>query len=203
MPESLSQSQLPAGLELSPARMRLFETALTLFHERGYYGVSVRDITEALGQNPGAIYAHVSSKQALLCELVVIGHRALDAEIRSAIAAAGDDPVEQIRAIVRAHVSLHLELPALARVINIEFRYLEPHQTEGILAIRAGTELMVIDVITRGRELGVFSNDDPYLALNAISAMGSRSAEWWSANLPFTAAHVAERFADFAVRILR
>jgi len=203
MPESLSQSLLPAGLDLSPARMRLFETALGLFHERGYHGVSVRDITDALGQNPGAIYAHVASKQALLSELVAIGYRALDAAVRSAIAAAGDDPVEQIRAVVRAHVGLHLELPALARVIDIESRYLEPHQMEALLGIRAGTEMAVVDVIARGKQSGVFSTDEPYLALNAIGAMGIRSAEWWRPDLPFSATRVADSYADFALRILK
>src|ERR1700709_604995 len=99
---------LPERPELSAARARLFATALVLFGERGYHGVSVRDITDALGQKPGAIYAPVRSTQYLLCELVRIGH----IEHRDRLAAAREsesDPVAQIRAIVIAHVLVHLE----------------------------------------------------------------------------------------------
>ncbi len=65
---------LPPRPDLGGARLRLFEAALQLFGERGYDAVSVRDLMGALGQQPGALYGHVPSKQHLLYELTCIGH---------------------------------------------------------------------------------------------------------------------------------
>jgi AcrR family transcriptional regulator len=194
---------LPERPELSVARERLFATALVLFGERGYHGVSVRDITDALGQKPGAIYAHVASKQELLFELVKIGHAEHRDRLRAALESAGPDPEAQIRAIVTAHVLTHVTYPALARVTNNEFKFLDGRQAEAILALRSATELMMFDVIDRGKQLGEFRIADPFLAVTAIGAMGIRVAEWWRPELPVDPDHVAATYAQFAVDLLR
>jgi AcrR family transcriptional regulator len=194
---------LPPRAALSPARARLYTTALVLFGERGYHGVSVRDITDALGQKPGAIYAHVQSKQELLFELVRIGHIEHRDRIRAALLSAGPDAVEQVNAIVTAHVLVHLHYPALARVTNQEFRFLDERQVADVLAVRSEAELMIFDAIARGTAQGVFAISEPYLAVTAIGAMGVRAAEWWRPDSTLTAEHVAETYARFAGALLR
>jgi AcrR family transcriptional regulator len=194
---------LPERPELSAARTRLFTTALVLFGERGYHGVSVRDITDALGQKPGAIYAHVQSKQQLLYELALIGHIEHRDRVRAALGAAGNDPVEQVTAIVHAHVLAHLDYPALARVTSHEFRFLDEQQVAQILEVRGEAERMFLHVVDRGREAGAFIGDEPELAVAAIGAMGVRAAERWSPDSPLTPQHIAETYARFAVKLLR
>jgi AcrR family transcriptional regulator len=205
MPHSETQlaGLLPPRPELSPARTRLFTTALVLFGERGYHGVSVRDITDALGQKPGAIYAHVQSKQELLFELVRIGHAEHRDRLKSALDGAGPDPVNQVIAIVTAHVLAHLQYPALARVTNGEFKFLDDNQVAAVLAVRADAELMIFDAIERGKSLGVFGVTDSRLAVSAIGSMGVSTAVWWRDDLPLTPEHVADTYAQFAVNLLR
>ena len=53
--ESTSTTLLPPGVELPPAKRRLYETALELFGRDGYNAVSIRDIANALGQQPSAL----------------------------------------------------------------------------------------------------------------------------------------------------
>jgi AcrR family transcriptional regulator len=194
---------LPRRVELSPARARLFATALVQFGERGFHGVSVRDITDALGQKPGAIYAHVQSKQDLLYELVRIGHAEHRDRLRGALADAGDDPESQLVAVVSAHVRAHLDYPALARVTNNEFKFLDEHQVSAVAALRSETELLMLDVIERGKRAGSFGDADPYLAVTAIGAMGIRAAEWWTPDSPVAATHVIETYAHFALSLLK
>jgi AcrR family transcriptional regulator len=194
---------LPERPELSTARARLFTTALVLFGERGYHGVSVRDITDALGQKPGAIYAHVQSKQELLYELVRIGHHEHRDRLRAAFEVADPDPVSQITAIVTAHVKVHLDYIALARVTNQEFRFLDAEQVDSILGVQSESELLLLDVIERGKSLGVFGVSDSRLAVIAIGSMGIRTAEWWQPDGAVTAQHVANTYAQFAVNLLR
>ena len=53
---------LPPGIELPAAKRRLYEAAMELFGRDGYHAVSIRDIANALGQQPSAIYFHVEQQ---------------------------------------------------------------------------------------------------------------------------------------------
>lgn len=47
-------------------RDKIFDAAVDLFAQRGYDGVSIRDIATAAGITEGAVYRHFSSKEAIL-----------------------------------------------------------------------------------------------------------------------------------------
>ncbi len=51
---------------MGKAKERILKAALTLFAQRGFQGVSVRDIAQAVELTPPALYAHFSSKQEVL-----------------------------------------------------------------------------------------------------------------------------------------
>jgi AcrR family transcriptional regulator len=194
---------LPARDDLTPARRRLFATALRLFSEHGYHAVSVRDITDELGQQPGALYAHVESKQHLLSELVRIGVTEHRDRLRAAVLEVGADPEEQVRALVRAHVLVHLDYPELARLLIREQSGLTPAQQEAARTVTHETALTLLDIIGRGRELGVFGEGDDLLAVTAIAGMGNRLPEQWTPGFARTKDQIAETYAEYALRLLR
>lgn len=193
---------LPNESELSPARARLFGAALSLFAARGYHGVSVRDVAAAMGMTPSAIYAHVGSKHDLLAELISIAYSQHRDALRQAMLEAGNDPVEQISALTRAHVRSNAAYPLLARVANRDVGVLEPATQARVLALRAETESLVLDVIERGTRMGSFDPVDPVLAGASLGAMGMRVAEWWDPALGMSVDHLADTYAEFAVRLL-
>ena len=193
---------LPAAPGWSDARRRLFETAIVLFGERGVHGVSVRDLMGELGQQPGALYGHVASKQQLLYELVRVGYEEHNRWIREALLSCGSDPVDQMRALTRAHVLAHLTYPDLAKVTNREARALDEAQLEELSAILHDSERVFLDVMDRGQRLGVFHVSEPSLALAAIAAMGVRAAERYTSDSPYSPEDVANTYAGYAVKIL-
>lgn len=193
---------LPPGLELKPAKRRLYEAALELFSRDTYHAVSIRDIAAALGQQPSTLYFHVGSKQDLLYELAEIGHRTHLAALREALLDAGSDPVDQLRLVVQAHLRMHLDYPALARVTNRELHALDHEQRAALLEIRDQSERILRDIIERGGRLGVFSSTDPFLEVKAIGAMGVRLPEWWSPESAQTREYIIGRYAEFAVKML-
>ena len=193
---------LPPGLELSPAKRRLYEVALRLFGDEGYHAISIRDIAEALGQQSSAIYFHVTSKLDLLFELACIGHRTHHDALRDALMDAGSDPRDQLSAVVGAHVQIHLTYPAMARLTNRELRALTPEQLASVLAIRHRAEQIFIDVIERGVRLGEFHTADAFLAAKSIGAMGIRLPEWWSPDEPRTAEEILEHYVAYALKIV-
>lgn len=193
---------LPPGVELSPPKRRLYETAIELFGQLGFHAVSIRDIANALGQQSSAIYFHVPSKQELLYDLACIGHRSHYESLRDALMGAGADPVEQLRAVVVAHLEMHLDYPSMARLTNRELRALTPEQLQDVLAIRTRSEQIFIDVIERGVKLGSFTSADPFLDAKVIGAMGVRLPEWWTPDSPRTRQQIIEQYVTCALKIL-
>lgn len=61
----MATAPLPVQPDGTPTRDRLVRTALRLFAERGYSGVSNRQIVEACGCTKGAIYWYFESKEDL------------------------------------------------------------------------------------------------------------------------------------------
>lgn len=193
---------LPPDLQISSARRRVFEAAIVLFGDRGYHAVSVRDIASQMGLKPMALYSHVASKQELLFEIMLIGYSTYRQRVSEALLDAGREPADQIRALTRAHVMMHLDYPALARVVNREGAALSDDQTSVILRIRDEARQVFVDVIERGQRLGSFTRRDVRLPVTAVAALGIQAAEWWSADSGITAAEVADTYAEFALRIL-
>jgi len=193
---------LPEGLDLTPAKRRLYEKALELFSRDTYHAVSIRDIAAALGQQPSTLYFHVSSKQDLLFELAVIGHRTHQAALRDALMDAGAEPRDQLLCVVQAHVRQHLDYPALAMVTNRELHALSEAQRENVLAIRYQSEQIIRDVIERGVRLGAFTTTDPFLDVKAIGAMGVRLPEWWTRDSPQTRDGIIERYSHYALKLV-
>lgn len=193
---------LPPGLDLTPAKRRLYETAIELFGRDTYDAVSIRDIATALGQQPSTLYFHVSSKQDLLFDIAAIGHRTHFESLRDALMDAGADPVEQLLAVIRAHVRHHLDYPALARVTNRELRALTPHHLTAILAMRNQSEQIIRDVIERGARMGAFTDTSPFLDAKAIGAMAVRLPEWWTPEAAQSRDEIIERYARYAVKLV-
>src|SRR5438552_2192791 len=95
---------LPPRATADGTHRRLLEEALVLFGQRGFHGVSVREIADASGIRASSLYAHLESKEELLFQLVSIGHEEHHELLRRALLEASSDPVDQITRVVRAHV---------------------------------------------------------------------------------------------------
>jgi AcrR family transcriptional regulator len=192
---------LPERPGLSEARRRLLTTAVELFGEQGYHGVSVRDIATEMGLQAAGIYSHVASKQDLLFEVIVIGHEEHRDTISRAVLDADDDAFDQLRALTFAHVMVHLQYPKLARICAQDARILPDAQRHQVLAIKAMSERVFLDVIERGVQRKQFNVDNPQLCVRAIGGMGVRAADWWAPTL-MAAEEVARTYVGYAVKIV-
>jgi hypothetical protein len=63
---------------LSGPALRLLKAADTLFYSQGAPATTVREITNACGLSPGAMYNHFTSKDELLYVLVQYRHARLE-----------------------------------------------------------------------------------------------------------------------------
>ncbi|MEV4757859.1 TetR/AcrR family transcriptional regulator [Micromonospora sp. NPDC049559] len=111
-------------------KQRLADSALALFHRRGYHGTSVQDIVSAAGAPKGTFYNHFVSKEALAVDAVERYCAAIPLEMLDS--AAGGTPLERIAAHLHRVVeitwtwydrgcllgNLATEMPAHSKVVS-------------------------------------------------------------------------------------
>lgn len=194
--------RLPPGATRDGTAGRILAAGLALFARHGYHGTSIRQIGEELELKPPNLYAYFASKEHLLAELVRVGHAEHHARLRTALIEAGGGPIDQLRALVRAHVRMHAEYPLLATVANNEMHALSPDLVAPSLALRTESEAMFADVVRHGVERRVFTPPHPWVTVAAIAGMGMRVAHWYRPDFPLDAGQIAEVHAELALRML-
>lgn len=194
---ALPPDALPRG-----AKGPILVAALGLYAEHGYGGTSVRDIAKEAGVQPATLYAHYPSKEHVLAELIRIGHESHHQLMRAALLETSADPRDQLAALMRAHVQMHARFPMLAVVANAELHALSPEAAVPALELRKQSEQLLIDVILRGVQKGIFKVKEPRLALAAIGAMGLRVSHWYTPGFELSVDEVADNYAEFALRIV-
>jgi AcrR family transcriptional regulator len=192
---------LPAGAITEGTLGRMLLSALVRFSETSYHGVPVREIARGAGVRASSMYEHSSSKEQLLLELMLIGHREHLRNVTEALEATDADPTERLRAVTRAHVRFHVSYPMLARVCNRELSSLTPESLEQVLEVRRRGEQLILNVIEQGVAAGVFVIDEPWLAAAAIGGMGIRVAEWYRSGARYSADEIADAYATYALRV--
>ena len=195
---------LPPRARADGTLRRVQETALLLFAERGYHGVSMRDLAAGVGMRASSLYVHVASKEGLLLDLILLGHEEHRDGMRQAVLDAdGASAAAQLAAATRAHVRMHATYPMLATVANNELRSLGEESKRVVTAVRGDAEGMLRDIIDRGVRLGEFACPDTWLAMAAIGGIGIRVASWYrAAESPYPVELVCDRYAEFALRIV-
>src|SRR3954449_11076410 len=113
---SMTDSALHSDTGNPSRREQILRAAAQLFAERGSRSVGVDDVGAAVGVTGPAIYRHFASKDAMLAEMLLRISERLLAGGSERVAAAGADPVRQLRALIEFQVDFALDNPALITV---------------------------------------------------------------------------------------
>jgi AcrR family transcriptional regulator len=182
-------------------RNRLFDAAAKAFAERGFHGTSTRDIAAAAGLSPAAVYVHHRSKEELLHQISLRGHRATLDLVRTAIASA-EDPAGQLVAVVRSFAAYHADANTSARVINYELAALSEEHLAEILEIRRTITGELRGVVERGLAAGAFDTPDARLATTALLSLGIDVARWYREERDWSPDDIGAYYADLALRMV-
>jgi TetR/AcrR family transcriptional regulator, cholesterol catabolism regulator len=191
----------------SPLQQRLAAAAIELFYRQGALTTSVRQITEACGLTPGALYNHFESKEQLLYVVVRDIHLRLETVLVAARAAVAGDPVAELRAIVGVYVARHSDHRETARVANREFGLLTGKRYDEVVAIRRRLRDAVVDVLLAGQKKGVFElvggDERTAAVLTALPILDMcvHISEWFHEARPLTHEDLEARYIGLALRM--
>ncbi|WP_027891763.1 TetR/AcrR family transcriptional regulator [Calidithermus chliarophilus] len=91
-------------------RRTILEAATRLFEEQGYEGFSLRQVAEAIGYSPTAIYLYFADKDDLLFAVCQQGFAEFTEALQQAYRST-PDPLERVEALGRAYLEFGLSRP--------------------------------------------------------------------------------------------
>jgi AcrR family transcriptional regulator len=173
--------------------------AIGVFVEHGYHGTSVREIAQAAGISVAGLYHHFPSKLDILVGLMDVVMDDLFAATSEAEARAGDEPADQLRAAVTAHVRFHTERREESFIGNTELRSLDQEHRARMIEKRDRQQRLFDRAVVRGRDLGVFRTAYPLEASRAIVTMSTTVATWYRKGGPLSPGDIAARYGELAL----
>jgi TetR/AcrR family transcriptional repressor of nem operon len=148
-------------------RDRLIESAVEVFHTRGFNGCSVQDIVDAAGVPKGSFYNHFASKEALGVEVVraysaLVGAYVVEAGAAEILSGDGT-PLQRIRAyfeaVIEQNVSCGVRKGCLLGNFAIE---LAPHSSEIARAVTDALDnwsVAVARALAQAQDAGELAKD--------------------------------------------
>src|SRR5271154_5589546 len=139
-------------------RAALLREAQRTVRERGAQDLSLRELARAVGVSHGAPRRHFPDRQALLDALAEAGFERLGAELRAAVAGAGEDFQSRAQATAAAYVRFATRDAAL-----LELMFAGKHREEsGALHEAAERAFSVLfELIEQGQAEGVLESGEP------------------------------------------
>lgn len=170
--------------------------AIRLFGEKSYPVVGMRDLSKAVGVQPGSLYAHISSKEALLMLIVEQGITRYNEAVTAARDSVSGADL-QLREMIRAHMRVLAGSIEQSRITFSQWHYLGPENRATVIAMRQQYEDAFVLTAQEGIRAGVI-RPVPHLKATLLGVIGGLSvaADWYDPAKPETPEGIADAISD-------
>jgi AcrR family transcriptional regulator len=192
----------PVATPSPDTRDAILASAVRAFSELGFHGASMRQLADGARMSLGNIYNYFPGKSDILLGILRQASEVQMAATDAAIAAAGDDVRERLRAAVSAFVRYYVDHPDVGFIANSELRYLNAEQRHEIVDQRDRQQNVFEDLIAEGVRTGALSTPHPDEAALAILTMCAGVTVWYDPAGPLDADAIADRYARYALALL-
>lgn len=179
-------------------REQILTIAGHLFSQRGYHATSMRELAKHLNLQGGSLYAHITSKEELLLEVV----RQAAERFLKVLEGLKGDPVAKLKGLVRGHLEVIAQELPRATVFFHEWKHLSPPLLEEAKALRCRYEEGVQAVIQEGMEQGVFQVENLRLATLFVLSALNWTYQWYRPEGPLSLEELSEAYATLILRAL-
>jgi AcrR family transcriptional regulator len=183
-------------------RELILEASAQIIRQKGYHAASMQDIADAVNLQKASLYHHFSSKQDILLALL---DQALDLLIErvSVVLSRELPPDEKLRQAMRVYMECLEEHAALASVLLLEHRSLNPEYRGRHIPRRDRFERLWRDLIQEGVETGIFHVPDPAMTARALLGVMNWTITWYSPDGHYSSGQISDNFSELFLDGLR
>lgn len=177
----------------------ILEAATALFHERGFAGTSMQDISERVGVKKGSLYYYFQSKEQLLFEILRDLHHGGGA-LADAVSFESADPLGELRGFL-AQICIYAGKHAdRLRIFERDFDFLDAGQQRRIIAERFMYRRTATALIERAVVMGqVSAGLHVKSAAQAVLRAAATVSEWYRPDGALTIEQIATQTARLMV----
>jgi AcrR family transcriptional regulator len=140
------------NLQETDIKMRILQSAKSLFAKQGYDGTSVRQICEEAGANIALVSYHYGGKENLFFELF---KHFFPSHKLSLYAKELEDPVQGIRLVIQQVIMLRTQDPELVTILQTEIILLSP-RVQVLREVAFPVYRKVRELLELGRSEGIY-----------------------------------------------
>ncbi|WP_102691329.1 TetR/AcrR family transcriptional regulator [Rummeliibacillus pycnus] len=179
---------------------RILETALDLFQQKGYHGVSVDEIVEQAGTSKGGFYHNFKSKDALLYEIHNVFISYVLQQTKEAYDGC-DNPIEKLCDMLYSFTNVFDIYNRHIIVFYEEGTYLPPDYKLIIKEKRSEYRKLIEQVIEDGKKTGYFRKEiSTTITTMAIIGLVNWTYKWYRQNGSLTMEQITLYFNDLILR---
>ncbi|QST01711.1 TetR family transcriptional regulator [Pontibacillus sp. ALD_SL1] len=183
---------------------RIIDSALILFENNGYHGVTVNQIVEHCAASKGGFYHHFESKD----ELLYVIHDTFITYVLEKAHVAKETychPTDQLQAMITSFVKVFDLYKPHIYVFYQESTYLKPQYEERIKDKRKQFKELLFSVIEKGQQTGDFRSELPVVITGmSILGMVNWTYKWYRKDGGKSIDEIADIYVDLILHsILR
>jgi TetR/AcrR family transcriptional regulator, cholesterol catabolism regulator len=197
--EKMEQQNDFKSLDKSTRRRRIVDTAIKIFHEKGYRAATLDDVAKELGFTKAALYHYVASKKELLSIIYI---QALESFFATMYEIGKRDlaPPEKLRLLMRHHIKhIVIENLPMFGVFFSEENQLPEKDCRKIREEKRKFTRVVEGVIEAGIAQGFFRPADIRLQAYAIIGMCNWMYRWYK---PGQSSYAPDEIADHLIDLV-
>jgi len=157
----------------------VLESAARLFSAQGFAATSVRQVAEGADITKAGLYYHIREKEDLLLSICEHSISQILEGARAALAAAEDDPVAGLSALIGVHTDFFRARPENLIVLSRERDRLSAGPRRRIARLEHAYLDLIRGVIAEGQRQGVLKAVDPTVAAFLLLSMLNGLDAWY------------------------
>jgi AcrR family transcriptional regulator len=178
---------------------KIFKAVFRIAYKKGFQAMTMRDLSEKTGISLGALYAYFPGKEKLLSIIQSQGGAIIRHDLED-ILKLYDDPVERLRAVIKAHIFLSELFRPWFYFTFMEARNIKPLEFEAVKSMEEYTQKVLTDILFLGEKQGVFKPCDHELTASLIKAM---QQEWYLKRWKYRRLKVSvDRYASQVIAVV-
>ena len=183
-------------LDKNDRKQKIIDTAIALFHQKGYRSTTLDDVAKELGITKAALYNYISNKENLLS---IIYMQALERIFQDIYQIETMDiPLdEKLILIIKNHLkNIIIKSVSLFYVFFTEENQLPPDAYKEIQKQKNKYNHIIEKILEEGMSLGLFKKADPKLQAFGIIGMCNWIYKWYKPESGYTPRQITDHFIN-------